>query len=673
MAVKYEYLVDPLLGFQTKSGSLNVAGILRVFDAATDDPAVTYCDFSGTENSQDIRLDDNGRAVVIADDSRAYRIDVCDRYGALLYNQTPMYAKGGGGGVLSNITVTSHDGTVDVTTTSEGGVKNFDLSVKHDDPEFIVTDSCAVTGTQNHSGYIVPQNRVDGGMDITSEGILLLAGNHYHVDAWINVNADQDNSDPSNEYRNREMLLNFRLGSENGTPVSMTFDNSYSHTSTYNLSGDIHPSADTYLKIYFDNYEWSDYQTGSMSPSHFDLPKLSVHSIVGHYYGEGGGSGEYIAGDGITITESTISVDFDDVQHKLTAGTGITIQNNVISSTGGSGTTYTAGSGININSSNQISVDETTIQHKLTAGSGVTIQNNVISATGGGSGLPGYVFTIPEYTYSGSAVSGWSWTDFRATIDANVADSVPMMVVRQSHGNHPAGETAFYYHAIQDSTIASGWIYVFGTVTADTSVGIDEPRNTLETSQHVTYQFYEGSDDSVIVRILNSNLVQCPSAEYTTSGDALTIYHNYSTSRSSFVWKNLHEFVDIKIDYKYDDDIYPPAYVMLQDVSTIWNTAYNAVVQDRTPRIRLGISDNRHYLSSWLSKRQNLICSYTDIDVEYSPNSGTIQFTGTFFNSNGGYEETWICVLNRASSNSTPTITWKKQTREAHTWDPSNP
>ena len=53
---------------------------------------------------------------------------------------------------------------------------------------------------------------------------------------------------------------------------------------------------------------------------------------------------------------------------------------------GGGGTTYTAGDGINI-ADNTISVDTTTIQPKLTAGIGIDITDNTISATGGGGGI----------------------------------------------------------------------------------------------------------------------------------------------------------------------------------------------------------------------------------------------------------------------------------------------
>ena len=54
--------------------------------------------------------------------------------------------------------------------------------------------------------------------------------------------------------------------------------------------------------------------------------------------GEGGGGGTtYTAGEGIDITNDTISVDTDTIQEKLTAGTGIDITDNTISATGGGG------------------------------------------------------------------------------------------------------------------------------------------------------------------------------------------------------------------------------------------------------------------------------------------------------------------------------------------------
>lgn len=338
MAIKYQYLVDPLLGFQTKNGSLNTAGIINVYDAATDDPAVTYKDFVGTRNAQDIRLDDNGRAVIICDDSRAYRVEVRDQYGALLYTQSPMYAKGGGGGTMGGIDIISSDETVKIEATSEGGVKTFDLSVDKDDPEYAVCDSYYVMGSgSTGSGYIVPQNMSEGNMTVDSRGILLIGGHHYHIDAWLTVTADPDSANPSNEYRQREMTLNFRFTADS-TPVDMVFDNSFAHSDSFTLSGDLHPTSDTYLKIYFDNYEWADYSSGSIPSSHISMPRIDVHSIVGSYNGTGGGGGgtDYQAGEGINITGDVISIDDSVVQHKLVAGDNISINpvTNVISVTG---------------------------------------------------------------------------------------------------------------------------------------------------------------------------------------------------------------------------------------------------------------------------------------------------------------------------------------------------
>ena len=72
----------------------------------------------------------------------------------------------------------------------------------------------------------------------------------------------------------------------------------------------------------------------------------------------GGGGSSYSAGNGIDITNNTISVDATDLD-----GTGLTTNQN-----------------------GELEVDTNVIQGKLTAGSGISIVNNVISATGGSGG-----------------------------------------------------------------------------------------------------------------------------------------------------------------------------------------------------------------------------------------------------------------------------------------------
>ena len=84
------YLFDPNMQFQDKGGKNNVNGFLRVYVDGTDDRAPTYRDFTGTFNTADIRLDNNGRAVVIVDDTMTYRLEMYDRDGAMLWTQYPV-------------------------------------------------------------------------------------------------------------------------------------------------------------------------------------------------------------------------------------------------------------------------------------------------------------------------------------------------------------------------------------------------------------------------------------------------------------------------------------------------------------------------------------------------------------------------------------------------------
>lgn len=95
------YLFDQNKQFQDKSGKNNVNGFLRVFINNTDDRAVTYKDFDGTLNEADIRLDNNGRAIVIVDDSKTYRLEVYDSIGNMLWTAKPLYAIGSNSGGVS--------------------------------------------------------------------------------------------------------------------------------------------------------------------------------------------------------------------------------------------------------------------------------------------------------------------------------------------------------------------------------------------------------------------------------------------------------------------------------------------------------------------------------------------------------------------------------------------
>lgn len=83
------YLVDPQKQFIGKGGVPMAAGHVEVFLVGTDDHAVTYRNFDGGINGAEIALDANGRAVIIADSSQAYRVEVYDDSGMLQWTVSP--------------------------------------------------------------------------------------------------------------------------------------------------------------------------------------------------------------------------------------------------------------------------------------------------------------------------------------------------------------------------------------------------------------------------------------------------------------------------------------------------------------------------------------------------------------------------------------------------------
>lgn len=170
--------------FQAKNGRNLTAGYLLVFLAGTDDPAETFSDYVGTRNPERIVLDDNGRAVVICDDSVAYRLEVYDPEGMLQWTEEPVYCTGSGGGSGDSVEVESTDGSVSVTETTAGGVRYFDLSVAGipDEPlDWIRAEASGVS-----DGSVYPA-KVDGTMSSTPQGIPVVAGRFYHVTVPVRV------------------------------------------------------------------------------------------------------------------------------------------------------------------------------------------------------------------------------------------------------------------------------------------------------------------------------------------------------------------------------------------------------------------------------------------------------------------------------------------------------
>jgi hypothetical protein len=145
-----QYLFDPNKQFQSLGGVNEVSGFLRVFLNGTDDRATTYKNFDWTLNEADIVLDSYGRAVVIVDDTKTYRIEVYNRLGGLMWTVSNYKASGGsGGGSGTPVSVEGTVGEIDVDENTEGGVKHFVVSLAATIKNAIATLTMAVNGVAN--------------------------------------------------------------------------------------------------------------------------------------------------------------------------------------------------------------------------------------------------------------------------------------------------------------------------------------------------------------------------------------------------------------------------------------------------------------------------------------------------------------------------------------------
>ena len=311
MAVQYAPLFALETQFQAKNGRNLTGGFLRVFYAATDDPADTYSDYNLTRNPDRIVLDDNGRALVICDKSKAYRLEVYDADGMLLWTEEPVFCSGtGGGGVSSSTDIISTDGTIVVEKSTSGSSTTFDIGLGVDKDRLNPSCLRADATPRNSDGKFVFG-------ELYKEGDLLSVDNYgcvrcepacYHFTAIVELSYDQVAKNSSHQITLYTTLSN----------SVVDFDLSYAHRESIELSGDIY--------VVESNSEFVLGVTGLPNGVVASLVDFDIHAITGH-----GQSAKYSAGNGINIADHVISADLDVVQHKLTAGDNISITGNVIS------------------------------------------------------------------------------------------------------------------------------------------------------------------------------------------------------------------------------------------------------------------------------------------------------------------------------------------------------
>ena len=360
------YLLAPTFQYINTAGRpLSGGAYLEVYIHGTRTKYYCASDFEGNLHPFQIPLDSLGANVVLAEDSGSYDVYAYNRYGSLImsrYNVKP--GAGGGSGMGS---ITSSDGSIEVTPTSTG----VDLKVNGQEPSVLraTADDLEADGPYTFSALVIDGTE----LSVDENGRIRMEDGWYHYDATVRLVWNDSVNDSAT------VQLYTTLNSD-----VMEFDLSYAHDETVQLGGE--------MKITTGGTSFVLGVSGLPNGMVAQLVDLGIHTITGH-----GDAAGYEAGEGIIIDDHEISVDPSVVQEKLTAGDNIQIsEENVISATD---TTYTAGTGLDLDGT-EFSVDTSEIQEKLTAGTNIQINGTTISATdttytaGTGLDLSGTEFSV---------------------------------------------------------------------------------------------------------------------------------------------------------------------------------------------------------------------------------------------------------------------------------------
>ena len=298
------YLLCPTFQIENTAGKPATGGWLEVYVAGSRTKYYCASDFDGTLHPFRIPLDSLGSNIVLADDAGTYDVYVYNRYGGEMmsrYNVKP----GSGGGIGS---ITSSDGSIIITPTENG----LDLRMNSEAPSILRATAQNLSADGQFQFSELQRDGQDAVVD--TNGRVMVNEGWWHYDATVRLRWPGD--------PNVNGTQSISLYTANASD-STSFDLSYAHRDTVQVNGE--------FKAENDGTQFVLGVTGVQPGMTVELVDYGIHSIIGE-----GAGGRYNAGDGITIDEPNrvISVDFDEVQEKLTPGTGIEIdENNVISTT----------------------------------------------------------------------------------------------------------------------------------------------------------------------------------------------------------------------------------------------------------------------------------------------------------------------------------------------------
>lgn len=409
------YLLDPVFEIQNSAGKPATNGWLEVYVHGSRERYYCASDFDGTLHPFKIPLDSLGSNIVLAEDDKSYDVYVYNRYGSLLMSRYNVVT---GAGNL--VRIVSGDGSIDVTWTDNGHVRTYDIR-QAEDGEDLLEWFKSIGSTRIEETTIYLPGCTSGTMEMGEYGPRAGGPQYYHATA--HVLAVKTDTEPYYD----KVLVRFYARSSEGVLTllessSCIVDWSQGLAQEFDVSCDLNIASDCEICV---SIEGQDVNAGGFELANFYLHRVysgtpripsgvisrsEVESALEEKQdviddlseiraGAEAGATAVQPGDLATVattgsyndlsnkpdlsgfaTKSEVESGLATKQDTLIAGDNITIEGNVISSTGGGGPSYTAGTGIVIES-DEIFVDTDVVQEKLTAGDNITISGNTISAS----------------------------------------------------------------------------------------------------------------------------------------------------------------------------------------------------------------------------------------------------------------------------------------------------
>lgn len=301
------YLISPVIQVEDVNGKPLVGGRIRVYEAGTTNPYITYKDWMGDRNPAEVILDAKGMCVLIADDTKTYDIYCEDRERVEQWSRLNVNVGQGGGGASGITNITSHDGSITVVRSGS----TVDITLNDGEPSAIIARSRELDA-DGHFIFVGPPANIVGDDLGIGDGYVRGNARWYHYDAMVRI----DWQTPQNASRTISIT-----GPDSVETVE--FDLTFGHTEWITLAAD--------YQVVNDNDALAFGISGMPEGMTAEIVSLSVHNIVAldsEDHGE-----QYSAGNGITIQSGVIAIDPAVVQEKLEAGANISIVGNVISAT----------------------------------------------------------------------------------------------------------------------------------------------------------------------------------------------------------------------------------------------------------------------------------------------------------------------------------------------------